>query len=66
MVSFSLLKNAASGGIPLNLDTGFQVLFLASALTAALVRQRWYHAFNAWLGLTLFSAYVVTQFLKLR
>ena len=64
LVSFA--RDLASGGIPLDPNTVFRVVFVALSLGAIVVRREWFHMANAVLALVLFCAYVFVEFLRLR
>lgn len=63
---FSFVLDLLAGGIPLDANTAFRVLFLLFALAAMRVRREWYHVANAVVALGLFCAYIFAEFLHLR
>ncbi|HEU4642235.1 MAG TPA: hypothetical protein VFS44_07240 [Gemmatimonadaceae bacterium] len=66
LVSSLLRPLVIDGRLPLDLDRGFQVVFLALLLGAAVTRRKWYHETIAAVGAALFLTYVVLLFTHLR
>ncbi len=64
LVSFG--KDLPSGGILLDTNTMFRVVFIGLGLVAIFVRREWFHLVNAVVALMLFCAYVFSEFLLLR
>lgn len=66
-VAMSFVRDLTTAGhVEASLNTTYRIIFLALALLAIRVRREWFHLANAFVGLGLFSAYVIALFLRLR